>query len=55
MHTTFEVEYDLFDTVIPNAIGAAGWAVFGPAGCNCSFIFNMQTYRIIGDIIRYVK
>jgi hypothetical protein len=55
VNTKLEVEYDLIDTIIPYGIGAIGWAFFGPAGFNLSFAFNTQTYRISGDVIRYVK
>ena len=48
VHTTFEVEYVLIDTIVPYAIGAVGCAVFGPVGLNFTVAFNTQTYRING-------
>jgi hypothetical protein len=55
INTKLEVEYDLIDTIVPYGIGAVGWAIFGPAGFNFTYVFNTQTYRISGDIIRYLK
>jgi hypothetical protein len=55
INTKLEVECDLIDTIVPYGIGAVGWALLGPIGFNLSLAFNTQTYRLSGDVIRYVK
>lgn len=50
-----EVRYDLWDTVLPYGIGAAGWALFGPVGMNAMYLMTMQTYRLRGEVVRYAR